>query len=141
MFDSIATSLIESRHHGELDAVAILAYGNAASYDAIVGCFDTKFTYWHIRPTQADRFITTAVPLPNHPSWPSAHSCASGAWSTILCIAFPADRHLIDSLASEASLSRLVGGLHYRSDTDAGTQLGQHAAFLAVRRGDSSSAR
>ena len=135
VFDSIATGLIESRHRGELESVAILAYGNAASYDAIVACFDTKFTYWHIRPTQADPHITTAVPLPNHPSWPSGHSCASGAWSTILRVAFPADRRMIDSLASDASLSRLVGGLHYRSDTDAGTLLGQRAATLALRRG------
>lgn len=135
VFDSLAATLIESRHRGELDAVAILAYANAASYDAIVACFDTKFAYWSIRPSQADPLITTAVGLPNHPSWPSGHSCASGAWSAILRIAFPADRQLIDSLATDASLSRLVGGLHYRSDTDAGTQLGQHAAFLAIRRG------
>jgi PAP2 superfamily len=135
VFDSVAADLIEKHHRSELVSAAILAYGNAAVFDAGIACFDTKYTYWHIRPTQADRAITLAVPLPNHPSWPSGHSCASGAWATILDLAFPAERTMIDALQLEASLSRVYGGIHYRSDTEAGTLLGQRAAYLAITRG------
>ena len=135
IFDSVATVLIEKHHRSELVSVAILAYGNAAVFDAFVACFDTKYTYWHVRPTQADPGITLAVPLPNHPSWPSAHSCQSGAWATILDIAFPSERSYIDALQQEASLSRIYAGIHYRSDTDAGTLLGQRAAWFAITRG------
>jgi hypothetical protein len=68
----------------ELDAARILAYANTAAYDAIIACFYTKFHYWFIRPSQADAAITTPVGLPNHPSYPSAHSCETGAFQGVL---------------------------------------------------------
>ena len=49
-----------------------------AAFEAITGCFHTRYTYWFIRPTQADNSITLATALPNHPSYPSAHSGQSG---------------------------------------------------------------
>ncbi len=134
VFNGIAADLIERRHRSEVDAAEILAYANTAAFDAIIACFDTKFAYWYIRPTQADAGITLATGLPNHPSYPSAHSCQSGAYHGVLSSAFPADRRMIDSLAREASLSRVVGGLHYRFDGDAGLALGGAAARLALLR-------
>jgi PAP2 superfamily len=134
VFNGVATDLIEARHRGEVEAAAILAYANTAAFDAIIACFDTKFAYWYIRPTQADPGITLATGLPNHPSYPSAHSCQSGAYQAVLSVAFPADRRMIDSLANEASLSRVVGGLHYRFDGDDGLALGRKAGWLALLR-------
>lgn len=136
VFNGIATDLIESRHRSEYEAAAILAYANTAAFDAIIACFDTKFTYWFIRPTQADPGITLATALPNHPSYPSAHSCQSGAFQAVLAASFPADRRMINDVAAEASFSRVVGGLHYRFDGDAGLALGNRAGRLAlIRRG------
>ncbi len=134
VFNGIATDLIDKYHRSELEAAAILAYSNAAAFDAIVGCFDTKFAYWFIRPTQADPSITLATGLPNHPSYPSAHSCETGAFQGILSIAFPRERASLDATAQEASLSRVYGGLHYRFDGQAGLALGRRAALLAVTR-------
>ena len=57
----IATDLIEKYHRSELEAARILAYMNAAAFDAIIACFDVKFTYWFIRPTKADPTITLAT--------------------------------------------------------------------------------
>lgn len=134
LFSDIAADLIEQRHRGEFEAARIFAYANAAAFDAIIGCFDTKFTYWFIRPTQADPVITLATALPNHPSYPSAHSCQSGAWQTVLTDAFPRDRHMLAEVAAEASLSRVLGGLHYRFDGEAGLELGRQAGRLALER-------
>lgn len=135
LFNEIAANLIEKHHRGELAAARILAYGNLAAFDATIGCFQTKYRYWFIRPTQADPAITLATGLPNHPSYPSAHSCETGAWQTVLTEAFPSDRRLLEQTAQEASLSRIIGGLHYRFDGDAGLALGHRAARLALRRG------
>lgn len=134
VFNGVATDLIEKYHRSELEAARILAYANTAAFDAIIACFDTKFAYWFIRPTQADPGITLAVGLPNHPSYPSAHSCESGAFQGVLSAAFPGERALLEGIAQEASMSRVTGGLHYRFDGEDGLSLGHSAARLALRR-------
>jgi hypothetical protein len=135
LFDSIAAVLIDKHHRSELVASAILAYANTATFDALIACFDTKYAYWHIRPSQADPRISLALNLPNHPSWPSAHSCASGAWVQVLSLAFPSERRMLDSLSDEAGESRIHGGLHYRSDALSGRALGARTARVAIVRG------
>ena len=134
LFNDIATDLIIQYHRSEQEAARILAYGNAAAFDALIACFDTKFAYWFIRPTQADPGITTAVPLPNHPSYPSAHSCETGAWEGVLADAFPSERAMLAATAAEASESRINGGLHYRFDGVGGLLIGRTAAELALSR-------
>jgi len=121
------------RHRlNERDAAHLFALLNMAGFDAIVSCFDTKFAYWFIRPTQADPLITLVVALPNFPSYPSAHACVSGAMTTILGATFPSERQALDSMAEQAALSRVYGGLHYRFDGDDGLRLGRRVAGLAL---------
>ena len=134
VFNGVAADLIEKYHRNELEASRILAYANTAAFDAIIACFDTKFAYWFIRPTQADPGITTAVGLPNHPSYPSAHSCETGAFQGVLNDAFPSERAAIEKIAQEASMSRVYGGLHYRFDGEGGLALGSAAARVALQR-------
>lgn len=83
---------------------------------------------------QADPRITLAVAQPNHPSYPSGHSCQTGALEGVLVAAFPQERAAIRALAKEASESRIHGGLHYRFDAVAGLALGRAAARLALER-------
>ena len=115
--------------------VVALTATNAAAFDAIIACFDTKFTYWFIRPPQADPAITTPIGLPNHPAYPSAHSCETGARVTVLADAFPSERPLLAAYAQEASISRLYAGIHYRFDLEAGEAIGRAAGRLALERG------
>jgi membrane-associated phospholipid phosphatase len=134
VFNGIARDLIVRHRRSETEAARILAYGNAAAFDAIIGCFDSKFAYWFIRPSKADPAITTPVGLPNHPSYPSAHSCETGAWQAVLSDAFPGERARLAVTAQEASISRLFGGIHYRFDMEAGENIGRSAGHLALER-------
>jgi hypothetical protein len=134
LYNAAAGDLIVKYRKTELEAARIYAYGNAAALDAIIACFQNKFTYWFIRPSQADPLITTPIGLPNHPSYPSAHSCESGAWQTILTDAFPEEGEMLASMAKEAADSREFAGLHYRFDNDQGRALGHAAAQLALAR-------
>lgn len=134
VFNGVATTLIDKYRRSELEAARILAYANTAAFDAIIACFDTKFAYWFIRPTQADAGITLAVGLPNHPSYPSAHSCETGAFEGVLADAFPSERAFLNDIAQEASMSRVTGGLHYRFDGEGGLKIGHSAARLALQR-------
>src|SRR6058998_3743551 len=131
-FMGIARELIVSHHRSDAEAARIMFLMSAASYDAIIGCFDAKYHYWYIRPGQADAGIHTVFPTPQHPSYPSAHSCISGAMSSVLTAAFPSERARLAAAAQEASLSRLYAGIHYRFDFEAGLALGRRAAALAL---------
>jgi membrane-associated phospholipid phosphatase len=134
LFHDLARELIVRHRRSEHEAARIFAYGSAASFDAIVACFDTKFAYWFIRPSLADPAITIPVGLPNHPSYPSAHSCETGAYEVVLADAFPSERDTIAELAQEASISRVYGGLHYRFDGEAGLAIGRAVGRLALTR-------
>ena len=130
----VIDDLIRSHHRKEREATRILAYANAAAFDAQIACSDAKFTYWFIRPTQADPGITLApnVALPNHPSYPSAHSCITSALMTVAADAFPSERGRLEAIIAEAGLSRMYGGLHYRFDVEAGQDIGRATAALAL---------
>ena len=129
----IARELIVSHRRSDAEAARIMFLMGAASFDALIGCFEAKYHYWYIRPPQADAGIVTAFPTPPHPSYPSAHSCGSGAVSAVLAATFASEARRLAAVAEESSLSRLYGGIHYRFDIEAGRDVGRAAAALALR--------
>jgi membrane-associated phospholipid phosphatase len=129
-----ASALIVDRQMSERDAAHAFALMNMAAMDANIASHDAKYTYWLIRPTQADPGITLAVGLPNHPSYPSNHAAVSGADANILGHLFPSDKSRLASLAQEAAISRLYAGIHYRFDMDAGLKIARQVAQLAIKR-------
>jgi hypothetical protein len=140
-WNQVAAELILAAPRGmerERKAAIVFSLLNTAMMDATIACFDAKYTYWYIRPSQADARIKLATSLSNHPSYPSSHSCTSGAGAEILATLFPTDAERLYATAEEIGFSRLVGGLHYRFDIVVGERLGVEAAriALAVGRGE-----
>jgi hypothetical protein len=129
-WNEVASDAIRRHHLSEADAARVLAVLNAAASDAIVACFDAKYHYWTIRPSQADTTIVLAdsVSLPNFPSYPSGHACSAGAFDGVLAHYFPQDRAEFARIADEQAMSRLWGGIHYRFDDDEGLRLGRAVA-------------
>jgi len=99
--------------------------------DSFMACFDSKYTYWVARPSQQDPEVLTPFPHPNHPSYPAAHGCNSGAGSTVLASFFPADSEFLIAAGQEATDSRFWAGIHYESDNVAGWNIGQAAGQMA----------
>jgi membrane-associated phospholipid phosphatase len=128
----IANALIAQHHRTEREAARILAYANVATFDSQIACWDAKFAYWFLRPSQADPAITLPIGLPNHPSYPSGHSCLTGAFMTVLERAFPSETQRLEAIIDEAGMSRIYGGIHYRFDILAGRAVGRGAAALAL---------
>ena len=127
--NELAAGMIVSHRRTERDAAHILALANTAGFDALIGCWDAKLTYWSIRPWQADSRITSLpIGLPNHPSYPSGHSCVTSAYSEVLGQMFPDERPGLDANVEAAGLSRIYGGIHYRFDIVAGEVLGRQVA-------------
>ena len=127
-----ASDLVARYHLDERRAAHALALANMAAMDANIACHDAKFTYWMIRPWQADAAITTPIGRPNHPSYPSNHACISGAMAYTLGALFPAERERLAAMADEAGESRLYAGIHYRFDKDAGLRIARQVSDLAI---------
>jgi membrane-associated phospholipid phosphatase len=103
-------------------------------HDTIVACFDAKYAYWLIRPSQLDPEVTTLFPPPPHPSYPAAHGCVSGAAEVALGALFPAEAERLHPLVEEAATTRIWAGIHYRTDVEVGLALGRDVAQLVVDR-------
>jgi hypothetical protein len=113
-------------------AARAYALMNVAWYDAVVACWDGKYTYWQIRPYQQG--AKPVFPTPNHPSYPAAHACSSSASASVLAYLFPRDAAALNQRAEEAAESRIWAGIHYRSDIDTGLAIGRSVAELVIDR-------
>lgn len=126
------------------ETLALVGIGMA---DAFIGCWHAKFEFDLVRPvTYIRRVIDPAwepiLNTPPFPEYPSGHSTQSGAAATVLTGLFGDNRafedatHVDDGLparsyasfweaAHEAGMSRLYGGIHFRSAIDRGLEQGR----------------
>src|SRR6185436_15712825 len=105
-----------------------------AFFDSAIACWDAKYAYWFIRPSQLDAEVKPVFPPPNHPSYPAAHGCLSTAAATVLASLFPRDRERLLAIAKEAAEARIWAGIHYRVDIDVGQAMGRKVAEKALAR-------
>jgi hypothetical protein len=131
-WNAIAADYVSSAHFSEVRAARAFALLNMALHDAGVGCWDTKYAYFNPRPSQLDPGIRTMIGLPNFPSYTSGHSTFSAAAATVLSYLFPSGASDFDAKKEEAAISRLYGGIHYRSDIDVGKDHGKRIGGYTV---------
>jgi membrane-associated phospholipid phosphatase len=115
-------------------AARIYAAINVAYYDAFTACWDAKYTYWGIRHDQYDTTYTPLMPSPPFPGYPSGHAMMSGVIGELLPYFFPYDKQLFQKVAEDGAESRFHAGIHFRSDNDAGLELGRNIAAKVVER-------
>jgi hypothetical protein len=133
-WDAIAADEFVKENYSEVRWARNYALLNMAEMDAAIVCWDTKYFYFNQRPSQADPSIKTLTGVPNFPAYTSGHANFSGAAATVLSHLLPGRGTKFTDLAKEASLSRLYGGIHYRSDCDAGMATGIAVGNYAVLR-------
>jgi hypothetical protein len=131
-WNDIAEEYIRDAKYSEVRAARAFALLNMTMHDAAVACWDTKYYYFNPRPTQMDPSIKTGTGIPNFPSYVSGHSTFSASAATVLSYLFPDSQNYFQSQATEASLSRLYGAIHYRIDVDAGVELGNRVGTFTV---------
>ena len=132
-YDFVSTLLFEQRLADNAPYMALIYSGlGVAAYDAIVGCFDTKYTYVYARPSHIDAEVKPLIPVPPHPSYPSAHSCGSGAMAHISAHFFPHAADTALKMGEDAGQSRILAGIHYQIDNEAGLELGEKVAGVVI---------
>jgi hypothetical protein len=156
---SIALQILARDKAGIAPSAEILARLGIAVSDAFIGCWNSKFQYDLLRPiTYIRRVMDPAFqPLlitPPFPEYPSGHSTQSGAAAVVLTDFFgqnfaftdathaddglaPRDFPSFDAAATEAALSRLYGGIHFRAAIDRGLDqgrcIGAHVSALQMK--------
>jgi hypothetical protein len=135
-WNAIAAADFVSQNFSEVRWARNMALLNMTLMDAAIVCWSTKYFYFNARPSQLNPAIKTLTGVPNFPSYISGHSTFSSAAATLLGHIIPARADAYMQMAQEASLSRLVSGIHYRSDINVGMTVGQNVGNFAVQRAE-----
>jgi hypothetical protein len=132
--------------------------------DAISTCFESKYHYNFWRPvsaiqladtdgnaaTEADPGWAPHVPTPNHPEYPAAHGCGTGAlmetvrtfygtkkvsftFSSSVSGTSPRSYERTDDKIKEVMDARVWGGMHFRTSGEHGAELGKNVAKWIAR--------
>ena len=115
-------------------AARVMSSLHVAIYDAMVAAWDSKYLHRRLRPSDFNRSLTTVIPNPRSPSYPSEHAVAAGAASAVLAYFFPTQAAFFNAKAEEAGQSRLLAGVQYPSDVKDGLDLGRAVAALVIAR-------
>ena len=144
---SILTQLLRLEDRSLADAAEAYARLGIALCDAFIACWRAKYEHNLIRPisyirAQIDPGWGDPLPVvtPPFPEYPSGHSVQSGAAAAVLTslfgtVAFTDRTHeglglpsraftSFDAFAEEAAISRLYGGIHFRSAIEDGLAQG-----------------
>ena len=137
-WNMIAADLVRAAGWTTLRSAWLSATLNTAQADAFIACWDAKYAYWSLRPITAIRRLRNPnwlsyIVTPPFPSYVSGHSTTSAAAATVLAGFFPARAAQLEAMAEEAAVSRLYGGIHYRSDNEVGLALGERVGRVALR--------
>ncbi|MDF2187311.1 vanadium-dependent haloperoxidase [Paraflavitalea sp. CAU 1676] len=148
---SVLLQTLQSKKTSLAKAALAYALSGAAVNDALIGCFQAKYTYNLVRPITYIRDVigdagwNSYLNTPPHPEYPSAHSSLSAGAAVVLQSLFPEVHSIVDhtydymgfaprsyndfhSIAIEAGISRLYAGIHYQPSIDAGLVQGKKAA-------------
>jgi hypothetical protein len=144
------------------DAARFAAALQVSIGDAILGCFDSKyhFDFWRPRTgisaaasdgntaTPAEDGWQPSLPTPNHPEYPSGHSCIAGALAEVVKDSFDTPQVYFEwssnatgtargyesvyEMIREIRNARAHGGMHYRFSSDDGVTLGRRTAHWVL---------
>lgn len=79
-------------------------------------------SWYQPRPNQVCATLFPPVPVPGHPSYPAGHALIGTLTSDCLTDVVPQYADPLTALAARVGMNRVIAGLHYREDIDAGAK-------------------
>lgn len=147
---SILSSLIKAHRLSTVRGAEAYAKMAVSLHEACLLAWKGKYQYNVLRPVsyiqqRIDKEWQPLIATPPHPEFPAAHATLSNAAAVALCSLFGENCRVTDNayadiglkertyaslqdVATEAGLSRLYGGIHYRYSIEQGFLLGTAAA-------------
>lgn len=92
-----------------------------------------KDVWKRLRPHKADSRIKPGITISNSGSYPSGHAAFAYLTAIVLAEMVPEKRAEIFTRAADFAHNRMVGGLHYRTDIEAGRIAGTLIAAQELR--------
>ncbi|HWY54389.1 MAG TPA: vanadium-dependent haloperoxidase [Terriglobales bacterium] len=173
-FTRMLTDLAIAHGLSTLDSARLFAMTWTGYGDAFIGCMNAKYHFNFWRPVTAIQEGDTDgnpdtigdpawLPLattPNHPEYPAAHGCVTGAVTSIIAGYFGSSDTALqvtatyavpaalgggtvtatrsygstDELLKEVQMARIYGGMHFRHSVLQGTRLGQKVAHQLFKK-------
>jgi hypothetical protein len=154
--------LAQSYNLDLLDSARLMAILWTGYADAAIGCYNGKYTYdfwrpWGAIPAGGGNSELVADPMwkplattPNHPEYPAAHACLTGAVSTLVADYFhtrkvhvvvnssvfsPAHTHTFEDTGdwlNEVYWARIFAGFHFNHSLQDGEELGRKVAHQLI---------
>jgi hypothetical protein len=120
-----------------VDTARALAMGNLVDTDAGIACWDSKYHYTFWRPvtaiqhadidgnpgTTADPSWTPLLTTPNHPEYPAAHGCITGADAEVFANLLGTTDINVDFWGAAGGLTTLTVMRHYATVQDLRDQI------------------
>lgn len=113
-------------------AARAYALVHVSHYEGWIASQDAKFHYWTARPNQFDAALTTVIPTPPFPTYPSNAAALGKAPAVVLTYLFPRERSRYDGWVQESGESRFWAGIHFRSDITSGWEIGRNVGEAVV---------
>jgi len=144
------------------EAARALAVGTTVMADSLIACWDAKFAYGYWRPvtaipagdtdgnhrTVADPAWEPLAPTPNHPEYPSAHTCVTTGLAMAAAALVGSDRIELDvtstvtgttrhfthvnDLERDIQDARVYIGYHWRNSGVVGARLAERIAHWSL---------
>lgn len=171
-YNSMLTNLSVTHSLGALDTARLFAMTWTGAGDAFIGCLNAKYYFNFWRPvtaiqqgdsdgnpdTNQDSNWMPLATTPNHPEYPAAHGCVTGAVSSVVAAYFGTphlalhvtatytipptlgggsvtttrDYRSTQDLLHEVQAARIYGGMHFHHSVVQGAVLGQKVANQLV---------
>ncbi len=127
-FDQALSGRFDSEIAPKLYALVAQATTEVRAVNSVL-----KRHYTRPRPFMADPTVTPIVPKEEGNSYPSSHATRGLAVALLLADIFPERREALVRFGRQAGYSRVVGGVHYPSDVEAGFRVAEGAVAEIVR--------
>lgn len=153
-FNAVARSISTEKNLGIADNARMFAHLNMAMADALIAVFEAKYTFNSWRPVTAIRSTNVSfnkalvtdvgweplIVTPPHPEYGCAHCISAGAAIPVLrkfsasdkisasyvypVLGVPRKWSSLTQIAKEMEDARVWGGVHFRTASEHGTQVG-----------------
>lgn len=152
----IAGSVAEKEQYDPIKTASLISKTAIAVFDAIISCWEAKYHYNYVRPeTFINKYIDKdwqpLIQTPPFPEYPSGHSAISACAASVLTEIVGDNYSFQDSTevpygrpvrtfrsfqeaSDQAGISRLYGGIHFKSALDTGRAMGMEVGDLVMAK-------
>jgi membrane-associated phospholipid phosphatase len=152
----ITAQVVKQANADAVKSAQSFALTAVALYDGFISCWDEKYRSSYVRPVNVinellDKNWAPLLQTPPFPEYTSGHSTITASAATVLTKLYGENFAFEDSsdykyiglkrkfssfqaAASEASISRVYGGIHYTLSVNVGNEQGKKVGALVVRK-------